>query len=72
MVEQFLDDVVAPGYVDNWLAIFVTREIESRVATKGFLLVLDVEWEFYVLPITTVLGHAAGLEVWVHSTHFFC
>nr|POF09363.1 hypothetical protein CFP56_12849 [Quercus suber] len=35
------------------MTIIVAREVESRVATRRVLLVLDVEWESYGLPITT-------------------
>ena len=63
-----MDGVIFIGYDDSWMTIIVAREVESRVATRGVLLVLDVEWESYGLPITTVFGHTAGLEVWVHST----
>ena len=63
-----MDGVIVIGYEDSWMTIIVAREVESRVATKEVLLVFDVEWESYGLPITTVFGHTAGLEVWVHCT----
>ena len=42
-----MDGVTVIGYEDSWMAIIVAREVESRVATRGVLLVLDVEWESY-------------------------
>ena len=63
-----MDGVIVIGYEDSWVAIFAAREVESRVATRVVLLVLDVEWESYGLPITTGFRHTAGLEVWVHCT----
>ena len=66
-----MDGVIVIGYEDSWMAIFVAREVESRVATRVVLLVLDVEWESYGLPIITGFGHTAGLEVRVHSTEGF-
>ena len=63
-----MDGVIVIGYEDSWMAIIVAREVESRVATRVVLLVLDVEWESYGLPIATGFRHTAGLEVWVHCT----
>lgn len=63
-----MDGVIVIGYEDSWMTIIVAREVESRVATRRVLLVLDVEWESYGLPITTGFARTAGLEVWVNST----
>ena len=40
-----MDGVIGIGYEDSWMTIIVARKVESRVATREVLLVLDVEWE---------------------------
>ena len=59
MVVDFVDDILIIGQFKDWLAFVIARETESRVATGGFLLVLDVKWEVYVLAIATAFGIAS-------------
>ena len=43
-----MDGVIVIGYEDSWMAIIIAR---------GVLLVLDVEWESYGYPITSLWAH---------------
>lgn len=56
-VEDLINYVLISGYVHYWVFVVFASEIKSRVPTIGFLLVFNIEWEFYgMLP--TEFGRA--------------
>ena len=65
-----MDDVVVDvepiGEVENWLAILIARELETRVSTEWFLKAFNVKWEAYGLVITTSSGHFARLVILIY------
>ena len=47
MVEDFVDDIVIAGEVENWSVDAAARELKARVSTKGFLNAAYIEREAY-------------------------